>query len=90
MAFDKNLDKVFGEWKLQGDEDSVIEVAVCQYNNGPIKVQIGPRIVEKKSGEELRLKAGRLSIPEFEKLMALAPKIHKAATGKLKAVGSQK
>jgi hypothetical protein len=92
MAFDESKDKVLGSWTIKGDDDSTIEVAVCQYNGGPIKVQIGPRLVEKKNGEAMRLKAGRLTMSEYAKLVALDPKIQKAATGKakLKAVGGKK
>ena len=57
--FDPNKDKVLWEDKV-GD----LQISVRSYNGGSPKFQIGPRMVNTKTGEQPR-KAGRLSVDEF-------------------------
>lgn len=77
MAFDESKDKQLQEWTIQGDNDSKVCIGVYQYNDGPIKIQIGPRLIEKKSGGDVRVKTGRLSHKEFLAVVNLATKIAK-------------
>jgi hypothetical protein len=69
MPFDPNKDAVLKEWRC---EDTGLIVSIRSYNKGEAKVQIGPRMVPKKSGGESMLKAGRLTIEDvmwFESIM---------------------
>jgi len=83
MAYDEAKDKCIQEWTIQGDSEKVM-VGVYQYNGGPVKVQIGPRLLVKANGEETRLKAGRLSAKEFVALVTLGPKIEKVVAVAMK------
>lgn len=62
MPFDPEKDKVLKQWKC--DETGLV-VSIHQYAEGEPKVQIGPRVVKKKSGGESLTKAGRLTIEDL-------------------------
>jgi hypothetical protein len=63
MAFDEKKDKRILEVK---NEETGLWLSLCSYDGGEPKVQIGPREIEKKNGETMYIKAGRLSLDEFE------------------------
>ena len=77
MAFDETKDK-----KLKAVTCGNVEVSLRQYNGGDVKVQIGPRFYENKSGERKPAKCGRLSLEE-------ASEIHKAIEKLLDEVASE-
>jgi len=62
MAFDPELDKVMKKWKC---EETGLVVSINQYGKGEPKLQIGPRVFEKKDGTESQRKAGRLTIEDL-------------------------
>jgi hypothetical protein len=63
MAFDPEKDKVLKKWRC---EDTGLILSINQYGDGEPKLQIGPRILEKKDGgERAPVKAGRLSIEDL-------------------------
>ena len=59
-----------------------LAITVMRYKDGAPKLQIGPRLVAGKDGEQKFLKAGRLSKEEFEYLIIQAPLIRKALGAK--------
>lgn len=63
MPFDPELDKVLKKWRC---EETGLVVTINQYGNGEAKVQIGPRVILKKNGEESQRKAGRLTIEDLQ------------------------
>jgi hypothetical protein len=63
MPFDPELDKVLKKWRC---EETGLLVTINQYGNGEAKVQIGPRVILKKNGEESQRKAGRLTIEDLQ------------------------
>ena len=62
MAFDAEKDKVLKEWR---SKDTGLVVSINQYASGEPKVQIGPRIVLKKDGQESRRRAGRMTMEDL-------------------------
>lgn len=62
MAFDPERDKVIKKWKC--DETGLV-ISINKYGEGEPKVQIGPRVVLKKDGQETQRKAGRLTIDDL-------------------------
>jgi len=62
MAFDPELDKVMKKWKC---EETGLVVSINQYGKGEPKLQIGPRVFEKKDGTESQRKAGRLTMEDL-------------------------
>ena len=62
MPFDPEKDKMLKRWRC---EETGLVVSINQYADGEPKVQIGPRVVIKKNGEESQRKAGRLSIEDL-------------------------
>ncbi len=62
MPFDPEKDKLLKQWKC--DETGLV-VSIHQYAEGEPKVQIGPRVIKKKSGGESLTKAGRLTIEDL-------------------------
>lgn len=70
MAFDASLDVVLKEFEMK-DEDTGkgLRASVNQYNEGPIKFQIGPRTYTTKDDKQKFTKVGRLSKSELEWLM---------------------
>jgi hypothetical protein len=63
MPFDPEMDKVLKKWRC---EETGLMVTINQYGNGEAKVQIGPRVILKKNGEESQRKAGRLTIEDLQ------------------------
>ena len=62
MAFDPQKDKVLKKWKC---EETGLVVSINQYGDGEPKLQIGPRVVKRRGGEESQRKAGRLTIEDL-------------------------
>jgi hypothetical protein len=63
MPFDPEMDKVLKKWRC---EETGLLVTINQYGDGEAKVQIGPRVILKKNGEESQRKAGRLTIEDLQ------------------------
>ena len=80
MAYNKGLDKAVWESDIGGDND-ILKVSVMAYNGGEKKLQIGPRIYEKKNGDAGFRKAGRMTVEEVKELVNLLPDIGKALEG---------
>ena len=56
MAFDPDKDKVLKAWKC---EETGLIISINQYDKGQPKLQIGPRILNKKEGgQRTPVKAG--------------------------------
>jgi len=62
MPFDPSKDKILKKWQC---EETGLVVSVNQYAGGEPKVQIGPRVFQRKDGKESQRKAGRLSIEDL-------------------------
>jgi hypothetical protein len=63
MPFDPEKDKVLEKWQC---EETGLIVSINQYANGQPKVQIGPRMLKKKDGNDRApAKAGRLTIEDI-------------------------
>jgi hypothetical protein len=62
MAFDPSKDKILKKWQC---EETGLVVSINQYAEGEPKVQIGPRVFQRKVGKESQRKAGRLSIEDL-------------------------
>ena len=63
MAFDPEKDKVLKKWKC---EETGLLITINKYGKGDPKVQIGPRVMERKNGKgESFIKAGRLTIEDI-------------------------
>jgi hypothetical protein len=62
MAFDPQKDKILKKWKC---EETGLVVSINQYGDGEPKLQIGPRVFERRDGKESQRKAGRLSIEDM-------------------------
>lgn len=64
MPYDKTKDKVLWETTFEhGSNNSVLCLAVCQYNGGDKKVQITRKV--ERNGEPSFSKMGRLSAAEY-------------------------
>lgn len=48
--------------------DGKVQVSVCKYRDGPPKLQIGPRVVKNRAGQEAYVRTGRLSKDEVQAL----------------------
>jgi hypothetical protein len=63
MAYDPEKDKVLKTWKCN---ETGLVVSINRYGDGEAKVQIGPRVLLKKDGNERApVKAGRLTIEDL-------------------------
>lgn len=62
MAFDPQKDKILKKWKC---EETGLVVSINQYGDGEPKLQIGPRVFQRRDGEESQRKAGRLSVEDL-------------------------
>jgi hypothetical protein len=62
MPFDPSKDKVLKKWQC---EETGLVVTISQYAEGEPKLQIGPRMFQRKDGKESQRKAGRLSIEDL-------------------------
>jgi len=80
MAYNKKLDITHFEADIVGDNDT-LKVSVNSYNGGERKLQIGPRIFEKKNGDEGFRKAGRMTAEEYAQLKDLLSEIEEALLG---------
>ena len=76
MAFDPSKNKVLWEGEV-GD----LQISVHSYNDGPAKLQIGPRILEKEGEDPKFRKAGRISVDEFFYITENADDIMKVMEG---------
>ena len=81
MAYDKSADKVLYMANIEGENDTTLKVSVYSYNGGEPKLQIGPRVYQKRNGEDGFRKAGRLTGGEVEKLADLMPVVHSYLAG---------
>jgi hypothetical protein len=81
MAYDKSADKVLYMANIDGENDTTLKVSVYSYNGGEPKLQIGPRVYQKRNGEDGFRKAGRLTGGEVEKLADLMPVVHSYLAG---------
>ncbi|MFW6053051.1 MAG: hypothetical protein ACOC8I_03995 [Desulfosalsimonas sp.] len=62
-GFDPEKDEVLRQWK---NEETGLIVSINRYAGGEPKVQIGPRILQKKDGtDRAPAKAGRLSMEDL-------------------------
>jgi len=80
MAYNKNLDKAVWEADIVGVNDT-LKIAVMAYNGGERKLQIGPRVYEKKNGDNGFRKAGRMTTTEVAEFVTLLPDINTALEG---------
>jgi len=78
MPFDPELDKVLKKWRC---EETGLLVTINQYGNGEAKVQIGPRVILKKNGEESQRKAGRLTIEDLQWLYDIIDEVKDELSG---------
>lgn len=74
MAYDKNKDIELKSWQMheEGSNDNV-RASVHQYDNGPKKLQIGPRMFVRRDGELRYGKIGRMTREEVEWLQTVLP-----------------
>lgn len=61
MPYDSSLDKVLVNWE---NEETGLNLSICQYGEGEVKLQVGPRTYTKKDGTKKATKAGRLTIDD--------------------------
>ncbi len=84
MPFIPAKDKVLKTWKCK---ETGFVVTINRYNGGEAKVQIGPRLLEKKNGSRSSIKAGRLSIEDILWLYDCIDEIKDALIGIEKPLG---
>ncbi|MDA8404130.1 MAG: hypothetical protein M0Z56_08030 [Desulfobacteraceae bacterium] len=78
-GYDPEKDKTLKEWRCQ---ETGLMVSINQYGEGEPKLQIGPRILQKKDGSEGRpAKAGRLTIEDVQWLYDSFEEIKEALEG---------
>jgi hypothetical protein len=63
MPFDPEKDKTLKKWRC---EETGLVVSINQYADGEPKLQIGPRVIIRKNGEESQRKSGRLSLEDVQ------------------------
>ena len=61
MPYDASMDKILENWE---NEETGLNISICQYGEGEIKLQVGPRSYVKKDGTKRTTKAGRLTIDD--------------------------
>lgn len=72
-GYDPEKDKELKSWRCP---ETGLMVSINQYGEGEPKLQIGPRILQKKDGTEGRpAKAGRLTIEDVEWLYGMFDEI---------------
>ena len=76
MAFNKSLDKELASYEI-GDG---LKIGVYSYNGGEKKLQIGPRVYEKKDGSTGFRKAGRMTADELKAFAAIADELYGVMT----------
>lgn len=84
MAYDEKKDNEIKSWMHKNG----LYLAICQYNGGEPKIQIGPRVFKKSDGTTGYGKTGRLSLEEFGWILGLRDEI-RAEVLKVKKGGSQ-
>ena len=77
MGFDKTKDKELMSKELE----SGLRISVFSYNGGEAKLQIGPRVFDKRDGSKGYGKAGRMSLKEAVALAGLMPRISEVMNG---------
>lgn len=68
MAYDATKDVEVASWKVEGDKTDLM-ISVYQYGDGEPKIQIGPRVYQKKNGDMSYTKAGRLTVEETSAIL---------------------
>ena len=61
MPYDASKDVTLENWE---NDETGLNISICQYGEGEVKVQIGPRSYTKKDGTKRSTKAGRLTIDD--------------------------
>jgi len=61
MAYDSSKDQILDTWE---NEETGLNISICRYGEGEVKLQIGPRTFTKQDGTKRATKAGRLSIDD--------------------------
>ncbi len=61
MPYDASMDKTLENWE---NDETGLNISICQYGEGEIKLQVGPRSYVKKDGTKRTTKAGRLTIDD--------------------------
>ena len=61
MAYDSSKDQALDTWE---NEETGLNISICRYGEGEVKLQIGPRTFTKRDGTKRATKAGRLSIDD--------------------------
>ena len=62
MPFDPEKDKVLKKWQ---SEETGLVVSINKYGDGEPKIQIGPRMVVRKDGQEVQRRAGRMTFEDL-------------------------
>jgi hypothetical protein len=61
MPYDSSLDKILESWE---NDETGLNLSICRYGEGEVKLQVGPRTYTKKDGTKKATKAGRLTIDD--------------------------
>ncbi len=61
MPYDASKDVILENWE---NDETGLNLSICQYGEGEIKLQVGPRSYTKKDGTKKTTKAGRLTIDD--------------------------
>ena len=61
MPYDASKDVTLENWE---NDETGLNISICRYGEGEVKVQIGPRSYTKKDGTKRSTKAGRLTIDD--------------------------
>lgn len=61
MPYDQSLDKILESWE---NDETGLNLSICRYGEGEVKLQVGPRTYTKKDGTKKATKAGRLTIDD--------------------------
>lgn len=77
MAFDPEMDKVLRKWE---NKETGLIVSINRYGEGEAKLQIGPRVFQKKDGSERQGKAGRLNVEDVLWLYEIIDEVKEALT----------
>jgi len=72
MPFDPEKDKELKRW--QSPETGLV-ISINRYGEGEAKMQVGPRMIKKKTGGESRTKAGRLTMEDVQWLYDIIDEI---------------
>jgi len=76
MPFDPEMDQVLKRWE---SEATGLVVSINRYGNGEPKVQIGPRMVLRKTtGTKSPTKAGRLTLEDLDWLYGIIDEVKEA------------